>query len=659
MSARSSGFLTRMLPVALALGLVYTGASAQQTTPQSGQPSSSQSSTTTSDQSATDQSSSTSGQPQSTPTTAPQGTTTTTPPASSPDTQQGTTTTAPQGTTTTTPPASNPDTQQGTTTTTPPQGTTTTTPLAPSTDTQQGTTPTAPQTTTTTPPSAPSAGSAYPTEEQPSRADIFAGYSWLNPGATLNGVKIKSITQGFTVAGSYWVNRYFGFALESGNHFGPNADITTATFGPTIRVPLQGLSPFGLATFGVNRLTPNFGYPSRLGFGFVGGGGFDLQATRHFNIRIFEAEYEYAHQSYFPLATRRLNSQGVKLSGGLVFKIGSIGPPPPPPAMSCTASPTDVFAGEPITVTANAQNFNPKRTLTYSWTSTGGKVGGNSSTTQVDTNGLSGGSYTVSGHVTDGKKGMADCTAAFTVKQPRAPTISCAANPTTVKPGDTVTVTCQGSSPDNRNITYSYKSSAGEVSGNGPTATLNTQNAQPGTITVTGTATDDRGLSASSDASVTVEAPPPPPPPPAQASKINQIEFPDTKKPWRVDNTAKAVLDDVALRMQREPDSKLVIVGNTDPSVPAESRRASLSAERAVDTKFYLTNDKGIDPARIEVRSGGTGGKTAEMWIVPAGATYNGPGTVVDENKQKPIPDHPVPAKRKARRATTKRKTTP
>ncbi|HEX6466006.1 MAG TPA: OmpA family protein, partial [Terriglobales bacterium] len=425
------------------------------------------------------------------------------------------------------------------------------------------------------------------------------------------------------------------------------------TFGPSFRIPMQGVSPFGLATFGVNRLAPNF-LPSRLGFGFVGGGGFDLDATRHFSIRIFEAEYEYAHQSFFPLA-QRVNSGGAKLSGGLVFKLGSIGPPPPPPAMSCSASPTEVFAGEPITVTANAQNFNPKRTLTYSWTSTGGKVGGNSATTQVDTNGLSAGSYTVSGHVTDGKKGMADCTASFTVKQQRPPTISCSANPTTVKPGDTVTVSCQGASPDNRNITYAYKSSAGEVSGNGPSATLNTQNVQPGTVTVTGTATDDRGLSASSDTSVTVEAPPPPPPPPAQASKINQIDFPDTRKPWRVDNTAKAVLDDVALRMQREPDSRLVIVGNTDPSDRTESRRANLSAERAVDTKFYLTNDKGIDPARIEVRSGGTGGKTAEMWIVPAGATYNGPGTAVDESKLKPVPDNPAP-KAKARRRTTRRK---
>jgi outer membrane protein OmpA-like peptidoglycan-associated protein len=167
---------------------------------------------------------------------------------------------------------------------------------------------------------------------------------------------------------------------------------------------------------------------------------------------------------------------------------------------------------------------------------------------------------------------------------------------------------------------------------------LNTTGASPGPITVTCNTQDDRKLTGSSTTTVTVEAPPPPPPPPPQASKINQIDFPNPQKPWRVDNTAKAILDDIALRLQREPDARLVIVGSQDGS----ERRANLSAERAVDSKFYLTNDKGIDPNRIETRSGGTAGKIAELWIVPAGAAYAGNEPVIDENRIKPIPDHPA-----------------
>jgi len=483
-------------------------------------------------------------------------------------------------------------------------------------------------------------------ETQPSKVDVFAGYSYLSPNGAINGN--KGITSGFTVASSYWFNKYFGGVVETGTHLGDINTFNTLTVGPTFRIPLEGLTPFGLATFGMNREAPA-GINSSTGFGFVGGGGFDLHFLKRVDIRLIEAEYEYAHHNFgfiggSPVSVRD-NMGGAKVSGGLVFKFGTIGPPPAPPAASCSAQPTDVFAGEPVQITVQPSNFNPKRTLTYSYTATGGKVNGTGQTVNVDTAGLAPGANTVTANITDGKKGTASCNATFNVKQNQPPTISCSANPTTVRPGDTAQITCQGSSPDNRPLTYKHESGSGNLTPNGPNASLNTQGAQPGPITVTSTVTDDRNLSANTQTTVTVEAPPPPPPPPPQASKINQIEFPNKAKPWRVDNTAKAILDDVALRLQREPDSRLVIVGSTDPT----EKRPNLSAERAVDAKFYLTNDKGIDPSRIETRSGGTGGKIAEFYIVPAGATYQGSEPVVDETKIKPIPDHP------ARRAPAKR----
>jgi len=193
-----------------------------------------------------------------------------------------------------------------------------------------------------------------------------------------------------------------------------------------------------------------------------------------------------------------------------------------------------------------------------------------------------------------------------------------------------------------------YSASSGKVAGTGNTATLDTSGAAAGPITVTAKATDQRGLSTDTTTTVTVETPPPPPP---QTSKINEIEFPNKAKPWRVDNTAKAVLDDVALRLQREPDAKAVVVGYQDPT----ERRKNLAAERAVDTKYYLTAEKGIDPSRIEVRTGSGGGKKAEVWLVPAGATFTEAGTQpVDESKVKPIPDHPrAGAIKKAGKKTT------
>jgi outer membrane protein OmpA-like peptidoglycan-associated protein len=490
--------------------------------------------------------------------------------------------------------------------------------------------------------------STYSDDNQPSKVDVFTGYSWLSPNGAINGN--KGIPAGFTVASSYWFNKYFGGVVETGNHFGDINTINTLTAGPTFRIPMEGLTPFGLATFGINHEEAR-GFGKSVGFGFTGGGGFDLQAFKKLSIRLIEAEYEYGHHNFgfvngAGAGSVRDNLGAVKISGGLVFHFGSLGPPPAPPTASCSAQPTEVMAGEPVQITVQPSGFNPKRTLSYTYTATGGKVNGNGETVNVDTAGLAPGSYTVTANISDGKKGAASCNATFNIKQNQPPTISCSANPTTVRPGDTVQISCQGQSPDNRPLTYKHESSSGNLTPNGPNATLNTQGAQPGPITVTSTVTDDRNLSANTQTTVTVEAPPPPPPPPPQASKINQIEFPNTAKPWRVDNTAKAILDDVALRLQREPDSRLVIVGSTDPS----EKRPNLSAERAVDAKFYLTNDKGIDPNRIETRSGGTAGKVAEFWIVPAGATYQGTEPTVDENKIKPIPDHPAPKRAPARR---------
>ncbi len=81
---------------------------------------------------------------------------------------------------------------------------------------------------------------------------------------------------------------------------------------------------------------------------------------------------------------------------------------------------------------------------------------------------------------------------------------------------------------------------------------------------------------------MTVEVPPPPPP---EASKLSECDFPNKVKPWRVDNTCKAILDDVAQRLQHDPDAKLVIVGNSEPG----EKRKNLAGERAVNSKAYLS----------------------------------------------------------------------
>ena len=489
--------------------------------------------------------------------------------------------------------------------------------------------------------------------------ELYGGYSVFYPAADVHGQrpaallplssKLETNPHGAGASGTYNFNRWLGLTIDGSTHWGSgetalatridDTRFTNISLGPKFTFRSRYFSPFVEALAGDHRLVPE-AFHSVDKLGFMLGGGLDINLSRHVALRLLRADYVFSTYRFAPNPVATTDVRGVRLQTGLNFMFGG-GEPAVPPSASCSAQPTDVYAGEPVQITVNGSNFNPKHTPTYSYTTTGGKVSGTGQTASVDTTGLNSGAYTITANVTEGKKARASCTATFNVKQPQPPTISCSPNPATVQPAGSSTIISNASSPDNRQLTYSYNASGGSISGSDSSAILNTGGAQPGPITVTCSVADDRTppLTASATTTVTVEAPPapPPPPPPPAANKINQIEFPNIQKPWRVDNTAKAILDDIALRLEREPDSKLVILGSQE----ATERRKNLAAERAVDAKAYLTQEKSIDPNRIETRSGGSAGKVAEFWIVPAGATYQGGEQTVDENRIKPIPDHP------------------
>ncbi|MGA2000106.1 MAG: hypothetical protein ABSG52_08940 [Terriglobales bacterium] len=196
------------------------------------------------------------------------------------------------------------------------------------------------------------------------------------------------------------------------------------------------------------------------------------------------------------------------------------------------------------------------------------------------------------------------------------PTISCSANPSSVRSGELSTITAMGQSPDNRPLTYVFTASGGRITPSGAQTTLDTTGAPAGPITINCTSSDDRGMSANSSTVVNVWLRPSPP----QASTGGSIEFSrDKRRPARVDNVAKAILDDCALRLQREAGARGVIVGNADPN---EQDALSMAQQRAANAKDYLVREKGIDPARLEVRTGSGGTQTVDIWFVPAGATF-------------------------------------
>jgi outer membrane protein OmpA-like peptidoglycan-associated protein len=509
-------------------------------------------------------------------------------------------------------------------------------------------------------------------DENPPKADLFLGYQWLNPGGNapsfapgaasgpVQPARLPSFVQGFGAAVGY--NFHPNIALEGdlgASYHSPGMSIYTVSTGPRFTWRSEGVNLFAHALVGLNRLElQNFGTHNQIGA--IVGGGIDLAITHAVSLRLIEADYQVAQPNFSKQVSPVLDNlrhptlNGTRLRTGLVFNFG--GAPITPVAASCSAQPQEVMVGEPVTLTANASNFNPKHTLTYTWSSTGGKIAGKDNTATVDTTGIAGGSYTATARVSDPKakkNGEASCNANFTVKEPpkNPPTMSCTASPTSLQAGATATVTCECKSPDNVPVNVAaWTASAGSVSGTGNTGTLNTTGAPAGPVTVSATCTDSRGLTASSNAQVNVEQPPPPPP---QSSKLSECAFPNKAKPWRVDNTCKAVLDDVAQALKNQADAKVVIVGFADPD--ELKKRKNLAGERAVDAKAYLSGGEAkqaIDPSRLEVRTGSGGGQKTEFWLVPAGANFTEADTQpVDEGKVKPIPDHPRPAPKKKAKA--------
>jgi outer membrane protein OmpA-like peptidoglycan-associated protein len=191
------------------------------------------------------------------------------------------------------------------------------------------------------------------------------------------------------------------------------------------------------------------------------------------------------------------------------------------------------------------------------------------------------------------------------------PRINCTASPATVRVGETAGISCEATSPDGRPISIAFVANGGKLSSNRNQATLDTSDAGPGPIAVRATAFDDRQLSATAVTNVNVEAPTPPAP---TAQQLPTLEFKPNSA--YVDNRSKAILDDVALKMQQDPTSTIVLSGSTqDPEPPR------LASQRADNAKTYLTKSKGIDGQRVQTKTGTATGRKVEITALPAGAT--------------------------------------
>jgi outer membrane protein OmpA-like peptidoglycan-associated protein len=483
----------------------------------------------------------------------------------------------------------------------------------------------------------------------------FMGYSYLRAVPSLTAGNRMMWLNGGSTSVAFNLNRYFGIVGDFGGY--NETRLLLATGNPpsavgsaqsvqagTVFTYLGGprlsfrkfdrVTPFAQVLVGgihaseesiCKSCAPLL--PVENALALTAGGGLDVRIHRRFAIRIVQAEYLMTRFEDLNTGTKAMQND-IRLSSGIVLRFGGhTAPPLPPPsalAYSCSVQPSSVYPGETIAASGTALNLNPAKTAVYTWSVDGGTVSGTSSSAIIATKDAVVGSYTLKGHVSEGSKPgeNADCTAAYVVRAFGPPTVSCSASPANVIAGDPSTITAIGVSPENRPLTYSYSSTSGSASGTGSTATLSTAGASIGVIGVTCNVADDKGQTASGTTSVTVAAPVIAAKP--VTSALCSIQFDrDTRRPARVDNEAKACLDEIALNLQRDSDAKVAVIGNASNG---EKRGKSLASERAINTKEYLVKEKGIDASRITVYSGSQDGKMVSTTLIPAGATLDTTG---------------------------------
>ena len=476
----------------------------------------------------------------------------------------------------------------------------------------------------------------------------------LGLAATVTGDHASNVTRGVDVNKISFLGgpRYTWTVWNGGN------DHRLTAFG-------QGL--FGVA-HGFDGLYPANQAPtsSASSLGIYAGGGVNYYLNKKWGLRLIEADYV---RTALPNGVDD-RQHDLRLAFGVTYHIE--GTPAPAVTLACAAAPATIFPGDPVTVTATAGNLNPRLNAVYSFSGTG--VTGTGATALVATGSLAAGAYTVKCGVKQGKPGkeglkpwdVAEATASFTVKAFEPPTVSCSVNPGTLKPGETATVTATGVSPQNRPLTYSYTATAGTVAGTGATASFSSIGAPTGSAGITCSTTDDKGQTATATTAVTILAPYVPPAPHTQA--LCTISFAkDKQRPTRVDNEAKACLDEVALDLQKQSDAKAVVVGSSDAKEKLKTAKEAkfalkhkhakvedAAADRAVSAKEYLVSEKGIDAARVGVATGGADGQTTQNYLVPAGATFSSDvtgTTAVDESAVKPQARKPLPAAHKKKAA--------
>ena len=456
-------------------------------------------------------------------------------------------------------------------------------------------------------------------------AELFLGYSYIRfrPPA-ISGTDNFDLHGGTaSLAGN--VNRWFGLVGDFGGYkvsglpSGASASFYTFMFGPKFSHRGNRWTPFAKFLFGdaytkADVSTPSPGFFSAASFhanafATAMGGGLDLKLSKRIAWRVLQAEYLLT--KFQDGNNNRQNN--IRLATGLVFRFGGGPPPPPPnhpPTISLTANPASLTVGDTAVIQAQASDPDGDP-LTYTWTSTCGTVEGSGAEVRLNSANLPPGTCTVTSKVDDGRGGTATASTNITIaaRPNHPPTVSCAASPESVTVGQRVNLTATGSDPDNDQLTYTWNSTGGKISGSGAQAQLDTTGLTPGHYTVNCKADDGKGGAAEGHADIDVQAP-------VEQKRLetrlslHSIYFP-TAQPTVANpmgglllsqqRTLRTLAEDFNKYLAFRPDAHLILQGHADPRGGADYNKA-LSDRRVTRTKDFLVQ-QGVKADAIDTQA--------------------------------------------------------
>ena len=272
-----------------------------------------------------------------------------------------------------------------------------------------------------------------------------------------------------------------------------------------------------------------------------------------------------------------------------------------PPTVTIQPPSATITQGESAALTAEASDPN-KDPLTYTWTVNGQQLAASGPQITFGSEGRAPGNYSVKVVVSDGEA-SAESTATVRVneKPNQLPVVECLTATMDVVAGESIELRARANDPEGGALTYTWSSPVGRIVGSGETVRFDATGAKAGSYTITVTVKDPRGGEASCTMAVYVSER-------LSVTKEDCGYFGYLST--RVDNCAKAILDDLSVRMKNEPQLRANIIGYVDGRYEASNK--TLGERRAKAVAAYLEK-KGVESSQLTVTNGGSNNQVGDL----------------------------------------------